>query len=73
MLRDRSAPVDPFALVPALQLRFEPQLAELDRLLDDDQLFEHIKADLSRGHPAATGGAAPVRLELRADRALRRR
>jgi hypothetical protein len=33
MLRDRGTPVDLFALVPALALRFEPELAELDRLL----------------------------------------
>jgi hypothetical protein len=48
MLRDRSAPVDLFALVPALELRFEPGLAELDRLLDDDQIFHQVKADLCR-------------------------
>ena len=35
MLRDRAVPVDLFALVPALHLRFEPELAELDRLLED--------------------------------------
>ena len=34
MLRDRSKPVDLFALVPALELRFEPELAELDQLLE---------------------------------------
>jgi transposase, IS5 family len=51
MLRDLCAPVDLFALVPALELRFEPELAELDRLLEDDQLFQHIKADLSRRRP----------------------
>ena len=38
MLRDRVASVDLFALVPALQLRFEPELAQLDRLLEDDQI-----------------------------------
>src|SRR5215207_8189203 len=43
MLRDRSAPVDLFALVPALQLRFEPELAELDRLLQDDRIFNEVK------------------------------
>jgi transposase, IS5 family len=48
MLRDRAAPIDLFALVPALELRFEPELAELDRLLEDDELFEHVKADLGR-------------------------
>ena len=51
MLRDRYAPVDLFALVPALALRFEPELAELDRLLEDDQLFEQVKADLARRRP----------------------
>jgi hypothetical protein len=34
MLRDRAVAVDLFALVPALELRFEPELAELDRLLE---------------------------------------
>jgi transposase, IS5 family len=48
MLRDRAAPVDLFAMVPAWQLRFEPELAELDRLLDDDHILQQIKAALSR-------------------------
>jgi IS5 family transposase len=51
MLRDRYTPVDLFELVPALALRFEPELAELDRLLEDDQLFQQVKADLSRRRP----------------------
>jgi transposase, IS5 family len=68
MLRDRSAPVDLFALVPALELRFEPELAELDRLLEDDQLFQHIKADLGRRRPHTmeTGRpSTPVEVILR--------
>jgi transposase, IS5 family len=59
MLRDRYAPVDLFALVPVLALRFEPELAELDRLLDDDQLFQQIKADLSRRRPRTTDTGRP--------------
>jgi IS5 family transposase len=59
MLRDRAAAVDLFALVPALELRFEPELAELDRLLDDDQLFEQLKADLSRRRPHTTETGRP--------------
>src|ERR687886_2465657 len=51
MLRDRALPVDLFALVPALGLRFEPELAELDRLLEDDQLFQQVRADLSQRRP----------------------
>jgi transposase, IS5 family len=68
MLRDRSVPVDLFALVPALELRFEPELAELDRLLEDDQLFQQIKADLSkrRPHTTVTGRpSTPVEVILR--------
>ncbi len=59
MLRDRAAPVDLFALVPALELRFEPELAELDQLLEDDQLFQQIKADLSRRRPHTTETGRP--------------
>jgi IS5 family transposase len=51
MLRDRYATVDLFALVPALALEFEPVLAELDTLLDDDALFRAIRADLARRRP----------------------
>jgi IS5 family transposase len=68
MLRDRAAPVDLFALVPALELRFEPELAELDRLLEDDQIFLQIKADLSRRRPHTmeTGRpSTPVEVILR--------
>src|SRR5215467_1269533 len=68
MLRDRAAPIDLFALVPALELRFEPELAELDRLLEDDELFEHVKADLSRRwpHTTMTGRpSTPVEVVLR--------
>ena len=35
MLRDRCAPGDMSVLVPALHLHFEPELAELDRLLEE--------------------------------------
>ena len=59
MLRDRYSPVDLFALVPALELRFEPELAELDRLLDDDQLFQQVKTDLSRRRPQTTVTGRP--------------
>jgi|SRR4051794_40264386 len=68
MLRDRAAAVDLFALVPALELRFEPELAELDLLLEDDELFEHVKADLSRRwpHTTVTGRpSTPVEVVLR--------
>ena len=59
MLRDRAAPVDLFALVPALELRFEPELAELDRLLEDDLIFHEVKADLSKRRPHTTETGRP--------------
>src|SRR5436190_7225274 len=68
MLRDRYAPVDLFALVPALELRFEPELAELDRLLEDDQLVQQVKTDLAqrRPHTTQTGRpSTPVEVILR--------
>ena len=51
MIVDRYDPVNLFELVPKLKLEFEPELAQLDRLLDDDVLFEQVKADLSRRYP----------------------
>jgi IS5 family transposase len=51
MLTDRYDPVDLFALIPQLSLRMEPELAQLDRLLEDDVLFQQIKADLGKRYP----------------------
>ena len=48
MIRDRYDPVSLFALVPELHLEFEPELAALDRLLDDDVVFQSVRADLAR-------------------------
>jgi hypothetical protein len=42
MLRDRYARYNLFDAVPQLRLGFEPALAALDRLLDDDRLFWHF-------------------------------
>jgi transposase, IS5 family len=68
MLRDRYDPMDLFALVPALSLAMEPILAQLDQLLEDDGLFQRIKADLRRRAPhTATRGrpSTPVEVILR--------
>jgi IS5 family transposase len=68
MIRDRFAPLDLFALVPQLELKFEPALAELDRLLEDDALFQHVRADLAGRRPksAVTGRpGTPVEVVLR--------
>ena len=55
MLRNRYDRTDLLALVPQLGLRLEPQLAQLDRLLDDDEL---ASASATTWH-AATPGPAP--------------
>jgi IS5 family transposase len=68
MLRDRVAPVDLFALAPQLALEFEPVLARLDRLLDDDTLFAAVRTDLARRWPKTlvTGRpSTPVEVVLR--------
>ena len=46
MIVDRYDPMNLFEMVPKLELEFEPELVELDRLLEDDELFELLKADL---------------------------
>src|SRR3712207_5260553 len=51
MIVDRYDPVNLFQLVPQLQLEMEPELAALDKLLDDDVLFQRVKADLLRRYP----------------------
>ena len=76
---DRYDPINLFKMIPKLKLEFEPELAELDRLLDDDVFFEGVKADLSslpelreartpfhaRGSDLEdAGGQAPLQLEL---------
>jgi IS5 family transposase len=68
MIRDRYEPLCLFDLVPQLELRFEPELAELDRLLDDDVLFQQVKGDWQRRWPqsAVTGRpSTPVEVLLR--------
>src|SRR4051794_9341348 len=68
MLRNRYDRTDLFALVPQLGLHLEPQLEQLDRLLDDDELFERVRGDLARRYPR-TGSrgrpSTPVEVILR--------
>ncbi len=68
MLRDRYDPVDLFTQIPGLCLQFEPVLAQLDRLLEDDTLFQTVKEDLARRRPhTRTRGrySTPVEVILR--------
>ena len=68
MLVDRYPPADLFALVPKLLADVEPELRELDRLLDDDLIVRQVKADLARRAPnTLTRGrrSTPVEVILR--------
>ena len=51
MIVDRYDPVNLFELVPKLKLQMEPELAHLDVLLDDDELFSVVRADLIQRYP----------------------
>jgi transposase, IS5 family len=68
MLRDRYDPMHLFDLIPALGLAMDSILCQLDCLLDDDVLFQRVKADLRRRAPhTATRGrpSTPVEVILR--------
>jgi hypothetical protein len=51
MIVDRYDPVNLFEMVPKLMLEMDPELAELDELLDDDVLFTLVRADLIQRYP----------------------
>jgi IS5 family transposase len=59
MLRNRYNRTDLFALVPQLGLRFEPQLEQLDHLLDDDELLDRVRDDLARRSPRSRSRGRP--------------
>jgi len=68
MIVDRYAPVNRFEMVPQRAMAFEPELRELDRLLEDAGLFQRVKADLCRRRPQSrTRGrhSPPVEVLLR--------
>src|SRR3982750_1365114 len=59
MLRNRSNRTDLFALVPQLGLRFEPQLEQLDRLLDDDEILDRAPRAPPRRSPRSRSRGRP--------------
>jgi len=59
MLRERYEPEDIFERVPELALKLDPILAGLDRLLDDDELFNTVKADLEKRYPHTPSRGRP--------------
>jgi transposase, IS5 family len=48
MLVDRYDPEDVFARVPRMAERVDLVLNELDRLLDDDELYQQVRADFGK-------------------------
>jgi transposase, IS5 family len=48
MLIDKYQPEDVFARVPELAAQTDPVLKQLDVLLDDDQLYQQVRADLGK-------------------------
>jgi IS5 family transposase len=68
MIVDRYEPVNLFALIPERYATLEPARQELDRLLDDDALFQRVKGDLAKRYPhSLTVGrhSTPVEVILR--------
>jgi transposase, IS5 family len=68
MIVDRYDPINLSELIPELRLEMEPELAALDRLLDEDEIFLAVKADLSRRHPNSSRlgqRSTPVEVILR--------
>ena len=69
MLVDRYPFEDVFARVPELAQHTDPVLRQLDHLLDDDALYQQVRADLGRRYPLtlvqgrhSTPGEALLRL-----------
>jgi hypothetical protein len=63
MLRERYTREDILAQVPEAARHTDPVLVQIDRLLDDDVVFQQVKADLARRYSKATQqGATPHRL-----------
>lgn len=49
-LVDRYRQEDIFARVPQMTARIDPVLVELDQLLDDDELYQAVRADFGQRH-----------------------
>ncbi|MFQ6100410.1 MAG: transposase [Anaerolineae bacterium] len=69
MLRDRY-PVDPLFMevLELTGIKSDPELIEIDRLLEDDEIFQRVKHDLSQRHPKTllTGrNSTPVEVIIR--------
>jgi IS5 family transposase len=59
MLRDRYEPMNVFERIPTLSMQLDPILAQIDTLLDDDTIFQAVKADLLRRFPHTADDGRP--------------
>jgi IS5 family transposase len=61
MLIDRYDPLNLFERIPRLGMQMDPLLAQIDHLLDQDAIFQAVKADLARRypHPLTVGRPSP--------------
>lgn len=52
MLIDRYIQINLFdSILPITAVQMDPELQQIDQLLDDDTLFQSVKNDLSKRHP----------------------
>jgi len=69
MLRDRYIADSLFTLILEItRIKIDPELVEIDRILDDDEVFQLIKRDLSQRYPKTliTGrNSTPVEVVIR--------
>ncbi len=59
MLRERYDPMNLFEYIPALGMETDAVLTQLDTLLDDDVVFQAVKADVSRRFPRTSSFGRP--------------
>ena len=80
MLIDKHEADNILKRIPGLTIKMSPELAAIDQVLDDDELFRMIRDDLAQrypntltcrsevdaggGHSAYAGHQTPIRLEL---------
>lgn len=68
MLVDKHEADNIFNRIPSIITKMSPELAAIDQVLDDDELFNMIRSDLARRHPKTlTAGrkSTPVEVILR--------
>src|SRR5690349_207607 len=59
MLRERYQPLNLFEYIPALGIETDAVLTHIDNLLDDDVLFQAVRADLARRFPRTCSFGRP--------------